>query len=43
LIGRSIDTASNAFVIAVDIASGQTEVVDWPSGLTEPGKSVRIS
>jgi len=43
LIGRSIDTASNAYVIAVDIATGRTEVVDWPSGLPAPGTSVRIS
>jgi hypothetical protein len=43
LIGRSIDPGSNVYVIAVDIASGRTEVVDWPSGLPEPRTSVRIS
>jgi hypothetical protein len=43
LIGRSIDKASNAYVIAVDIASGQAEVVDWPSGMPGPGTAVRIS
>ena len=43
LIARSIDTASNVYVIAVDITSGRTEVVDWPSGMPGPGISVRIS
>ena len=43
LIGRSINPGSNIYVIAVDIATGQTEVVNWPSGLPEPGTSVRIS
>jgi hypothetical protein len=43
LIARSIDTASNTYVIAVDIATGRTEVVDWPGGLPGPGISVRIN
>jgi hypothetical protein len=43
LISRSIDPGSGVYVIALDIATGQTEVVDWPSGLPGPGTSVRIS
>ena len=40
--GKSV-FALGVEVIAVDIASGRTTIVDWPSGLPQPGTSVRIS
>jgi hypothetical protein len=43
LIGRMLDSsATNVYVLAVDLASGQTAVADWTNGLPEPGTSVRV-
>jgi hypothetical protein len=42
MIGLTLDSGRSVYVVALDLASGRTEVVQWGEGLPGPGTSVRV-